>query len=265
MLVSEFQHFVDSVLPPHRALPGDMIGLHVANATNTANRVLVCLEITDAVIAEAVELDCDFILTFHPLIYSPLARLDGRDRVSRLVAELIRRDIGVYCVHTAFDVSPFGTNNLLAEALDLTPTKTLTTSDSDGTGMGLVCSCNISFNELVDRVNRVCGGPVRFVAPVLDNVVSVAIVAGSGMSFFPEALASGAQVFITADVRYHDFHAARGSIGIIDPGHFEMERFVPAGIIELLVSNNCQNTLIESAVDTNPVSSRSTSKFETLA
>ncbi|MBL0322856.1 MAG: Nif3-like dinuclear metal center hexameric protein [Ignavibacteria bacterium] len=104
---------------------GDAIGLQVASKRSDVGRVLVCLEITDAVVAEAIERSCDTILTFHPLIYTPLARLDRSDRVSRCVGDLIAADISVICVHTAFDAFPQGTNLILAERLGLEPLRPL--------------------------------------------------------------------------------------------------------------------------------------------
>ena len=100
--------------------------------------------------------------------------------------------------------------------------------------MGLIATYDGSYDALVQTVADVCGGPVRHCPPPLDSAKRIAIVAGSGMSFYDAALAAHADVFITADVKYHAFHAARGHIGLIDPGHFEMEQFVPSGLCELL-------------------------------
>lgn len=218
------------------------------------------MEITDAVVDEACTLGCDTIVTFHPLIYVPLQALANQDRVARLVARILRADISVVSVHTSFDAFPQGTNALLAEKLGLSITGPLEMA-SDGLlstsglpfGMGVVTACNMSFDELLHRVHSVCGGPLRYSMPVAQTVTKVAIVAGSGMSLYKKALSSGAEVFITADVKYHDFHAATSNIGIIDPGHYEMEQFVPQGLCDTLtpVCDSC--TLIASSVVTSPV------------
>jgi putative NIF3 family GTP cyclohydrolase 1 type 2 len=118
--------------------------------------------------------------------------------------------------------------------------------------MGLIASCDMSFDQLVQHVADACGGPVRFSPAPRSHVTRVAIVAGSGMSFYDDALASNADVFITADVKYHGFHAAMGHIGLVDPGHFEMEQFVPSGLCELLCQHIMNVEFITSAVRTAP-------------
>ncbi len=230
MQLSEFHRVVDFVLPPATALPGDNIGMQVASRRGTARNVLVCLEVTDAVLQEADEIDCDVILTFHPLIYAPLTRLDRNDRVGRLLCALIERDIGLICVHTWFDVFPQGTNHVLALRLGLSPVASL-----DVSGMGLIATAQaIPFATFVKHLADVCGGPVRYVAPPTEVVNRVALVGGSGMSLFNRALQSSVDVFITADVKYHAFHGADGVIGLADPGHYEMEQFVPEGLVHAI-------------------------------
>ncbi len=253
MRLREFQRTVDTILPPSSAMHGDAIGIQVESALETVSRVLICLEITDSVVTEAKQGGFDTILTFHPLIYKPLAQLHRTDRVGRCVAECIRSNISVLSVHTTFDTYPQGTNYLLAKALQLDAQRPLVSSEGPDGGMGLVATCSLHFEELCKRVATVCGGPVRYTPPSENAVFTVAIVGGSGMSFFDDAVASGADVFITADVKYHGFHAASGVIGLIDPGHFEMEQFVPAGLCSLLQPVMPQLAFQTSNVATNPV------------
>lgn len=249
MQLSEFHRVVDFVLPPATAMPGDNIGLQVSSVRGTAQNVLVCLEVTDGVLREADALRCDAILTFHPLIYAPISHFDLSDRVSRLVSELIRRDIALLCVHTAFDAFPQGTNHVLAKRLGLQPLRPL-----DESGMGLIASApSMTFDSFIDRVVEVCGSPVRFVSSPVDVIHTVAIVSGSGMSWFDHAVAQSVDVFLTADVKYHAFHAASGVVGLVDPGHFEMEQFVPEAIVETLRPHvQSQTSMRATSVITNP-------------
>ena len=234
MLVREFTRRLQEVLPPETAMSGDAIGLQVAPKRPDIGRVSVCLEITDQVVDEARSAGHDAIVTFHPLIYSPLRSIDRSDRVGRIVADCIAADIAVYSVHTAFDAYQHGTNLLLCAALGCNPVGPLVPNGDGQSGMGLIASCDVSYETFVQTVADVCGGPVRYSTPPRTNVSRIAIVAGSGMSFYNDALVAGVDVFVTADVKYHAFHAAAGHIGLVDPGHFEMEQFVPAGLTELL-------------------------------
>ena len=265
MLLTEFQRLVEEALPPHAAVQGDAIGLQVESQRQTAHRVLVALELTDEVLVEAEKSACDVVLVFHPLIYRPLAKIDHHDRVGRLVAGLIRSDIALIAVHTSFDALPQGTNAILAEKLGLTVQRTLSPNVDGSFGMGVLATSEspLSIEDLTAKVSAVCGGPLRYGESPAEKITDVAIVAGSGMSYYSEAVESKAQVFITADVKYHDFHAAQNVIGIIDPGHFEMERFVPEGIVSLLrTTHSGIPEMLVSTVDTNPVRYASASPLD---
>lgn len=260
MTLTEFLQCVQRILPPTSAMAGDPIGTQIASSAGIVSKVLTCMEITDAVIDEACKYDCDTIVTFHPLIYVPLKAIAGQDRVARLTARLIRSDISVVCVHTTFDAHRDGTNAILANKLGLSIVAPLerTTVDPNASqdtafGIGIVASCRMSFVELLERVHAICGGPLRYSEPKSSAIERVAIVAGSGMSLYKNAIHCGADVFITADVKYHDFHAATSTIGIIDPGHYEMEQFVPEGM-RLALSAVCQScSFVASSVSTSPV------------
>jgi len=257
MQLRDLQRLIDSVFLPDAAMRGDNIGVHVESASGEVHSILVCLDVTDAVVAEAIERQCNTIIAFHPLIYTPITRLQRTDRVGRILCELIARDISLLCVHTAFDAYPQGTNYLLARKLGLQPQQPLVPSEFGmGYGMGIVAGVEggMEFDELVERISNVCGSPVRFSPPPSPIVRSVAIVGGSGDSFTADALRSGADVFITADLKYHAFHAAVGRIGLIDPGHYEMEQFAIDGIVHAVRPLIPATTSIQrSTVSTNPV------------
>lgn len=254
MLVREFTRRLQEILPPETAMSGDAIGLQVAPKRPELGRVSVCLEITDDVVTEAVASSVDAIVTFHPLIYSPLRSIDRSDRVGRIVADCIAADIAVYSVHTAYDAYQHGTNLLLCNALGCTAIAPLQPATDGETGIGLIAIHEGTYDELVQTVADVCGAPVRHCRPPHDSATRIAIVAGSGMSFYDAAIAAQADVFITADVKYHAFHAAHGHIGLIDPGHFEMEQFVPGGLCELLRVHIPGVDFMESKIVTMPAS-----------
>jgi len=255
MLLSELLQTIERLFPSRFAMPGDAIGVQVEGEAET-NRILVCLEVDDAVIDEALAHRCDTIITFHPLIYSPLTSITRSNRVGTLVQRLIRSSISLISVHTAYDAFPQGTNAILAEKLGLHIVGPLQPTSDSGFGMGLVARTQspMPIDEFVSVVRNVCGGPVKYVEPTSGVVNTVAIVAGSGMSFFDAAVASSADTFLTADVKYHGFHAARNVIGLVDPGHYEMEQFVPAGLSAILRQHVADSVIIHtSSVVTNPI------------
>lgn len=259
MTLREFQNILQRCFPLESAMEGDNVGLQIRSAASVVRNVLCCMEVTDEVVLEAEQLGIDVIVAFHPLIYTPLKRIDENDRVGALVARCIRSGIGVYCVHTAFDAHPRGTNRILAEKLGLTPLATISPNphvqlEGGGeVGMGLITNCDMEFSELLQRLRKVCGGPLRYVPSPVSRVTSVAIVAGSGMSFY-SSVVSRAEVFITADITYHAFHAARNVIGLIDVGHYEMEQFVGHGMAAELRQHLTDCNIHVSRVNPNPIS-----------
>ena len=96
-------------------------------------------------------------------------------------------------------------------------------------------------------------GVVRFTGPLSKNVKKVAICGGAGSFLLPNAIASGADVFVTADYKYHEFFDADGRILIADIGHFESEQFTIELLIEILVKENPNLEIFSTRICTNPV------------
>lgn len=257
MQLREFQQLVDSVLPPAAAMSGDPIGTQVASRRATVQHVYTCFEVTDRVIDEAVRLGCDTIVTFHPLIYAPLRSLTRDDRVGRLVCALIEHDLSLISVHTAFDAHPQGTNALLARHLGVRRRAPLVpVAGMPDFGMGLVGELDqaVPMTAFLQAVERITCSPLRYGNAPSPLISTVAMVAGSGASFLDAAIAAKADVFVTADVKYHAYHAAAGMIGLIDAGHFEMEQFVAQGIRDMLLPRCADRAVVShSTVTDNPV------------
>ncbi|KIL34622.1 hypothetical protein SD71_18450 [Cohnella kolymensis] len=110
---------MERLAPKHYAVPEDKIGLQVGSAAKEVKRVLVALDVNQAVVREAVSLDAELIIAHHAVIYRPLAHLRTDTPSGALAAELLRRDIAVYISHTNLDTAEGGMNDWMAEALGL--------------------------------------------------------------------------------------------------------------------------------------------------
>jgi dinuclear metal center YbgI/SA1388 family protein len=241
-------------------MKGDRIGLQLQSGRETITRVLVTMEVTDAVAEEAISRGADCILSFHPLIFSPLTALTNGERVGRICSRLIKHDIALVVAHTNFDAFPEGTSALYAQHLGLKVERTLVPDAVHaGFGMGVVALLPQALSEdgLAAHLHERSHSPVRFCAGSGKPVERVAIVGGSGASFIDHALATGAEAFITADIKYHDFHRTQGQMALLDPGHYEMEQLVPRGLASVLESiaakANENIEIIRSATVPNPV------------
>ncbi len=256
MLLHQLQNVIDGVLPPATALSGDAIGLQVASVRQTAHHVLIAYELTDEVLDEAVRTDADVVLAFHPLIYRPLSSISDADRVGRLVRGLVLHDVSVIVVHTTLDVHPRGTSWALAERWGFAPLCPIEAASNAPGGMGVLATIPggaVTFEALLEMMFSSTHSMMRYCTPPKHEVSTIGIVAGSGMPWCDAAYRLGADVYITADTKYHDYHAARGRIGLIDPGHHEMERHVPHLLHSLLREHLPTTALTVSSVNTNPV------------
>ncbi len=236
MKICDIVDLIDKVLPQKMALEGDKVGLQVDSAQNT-NKALVCYELTSEVVSEAKKLECKLIIAFHPLIFNPLESISLGERVGRLSSELIRSDISFYSVHTSFDSHPNGSSRLIAEGLGLVNTKILFPNQGNPDwGMGVIGELEQSKDiaEILIECYHIFNSPIKHSRICEKRIKTIAVIAGSGMSWASEILDIAPDIFITADTKYHDYHLFEGKITLLDPGHYEMEQFVVMAIKNIL-------------------------------
>ncbi|MDX1971876.1 MAG: Nif3-like dinuclear metal center hexameric protein [Candidatus Sumerlaeia bacterium] len=125
LALSELLGAINRIAPPTLAESWDNVGLQVGTPSDPVRRVLVALEISDAVLDEAESLGIDCIVTHHPLIFSPLKSLNGSHAQGRFLIRLIRMGSALLCAHTNLDSVPEGTNGVLADLSGLKDRKPL--------------------------------------------------------------------------------------------------------------------------------------------
>lgn len=119
---------LDELAPGHLAESWDNVGYLVGNADKEVDRIMVALELTENVLEEAIAENIDLVITHHPLIFKPMKTLTDDSVIGRMVRKLIKHDIGLYAAHTNLDIAWGGTNDYLAELLDLERVGLLTTT-----------------------------------------------------------------------------------------------------------------------------------------
>ena len=117
--VAEVIAYLESIAPPCYQESYDNSGLQVGDVNKVVSKGLVCLDLTPAVMKEAVEMGANLIITHHPLIFNPLHRITGTNPCEQLVIEAIKRDIAVYSMHTNLDNINVGVNAAFAKKLQL--------------------------------------------------------------------------------------------------------------------------------------------------
>ena len=209
----------------------DNSGLCVGSPEDDVNGVLIALDCTPELVDEAVACGADMIVTHHPLIFSGLKKISPNNQVGLAVTKAIRAGISIYAAHTSADKVLAGVSGDMARRLGLQDVIILQ-KDGDETGLGVVGNLPepISSEQAIELVKQAFSLKAMKTSKPLDGMISrVAMCGGSGGSLIGEARRSGAQLYISGDISYHNFFTEEGFM-IMDIGHYESE----IGIVEIL-------------------------------
>jgi dinuclear metal center YbgI/SA1388 family protein len=362
MKVSEIISVLEEFAPLNYQESYDNSGLQVGDVTAEVTGVLLSLDVTEEIVDEAIARGCNMIVGHHPIIFSGLKRITGRNYVERVVLKAIKNDIAIYACHTNLDNMRAGVNAKIAEKLGLENTSILSLAmnslsklytyapakDADkvrdalfaagagdigkyrecsfntpGTGTfkpgtnadpaigkaggprewvdevkievlvtkekearilkalfeahpyeevayefvalqnpnqeigaGMIGSLPEGVDEMVflgqirDKMGAKC---IKYTQLMGEKVQKVAICGGSGSFLLKEAISAGADMFITADFKYHQFFDAEGRIEIADIGHYESEQYTPELLKAILNEKFANFAFLLSELSTNPV------------
>ena len=227
---------------PERMKIGDWdnVGLLCGRFTTEVETVLVALDPLPDVIAEAVELGAQCIVTHHPLFFDPPRAINETTLAGRSVLELIEHGIAAVNLHTNLDCASGGVNDALAAKLELDNVRILNPAGEDDAGRpyGLLRAGEILQTDLASFagfVKEKLGCPGLRFADAGRPVRCVAVGGGSCGSAIDEVLAAGCDTFVTADLKYNHFEEAKyRGLNLLDAGHFETENPVCAVLARIL-------------------------------
>jgi dinuclear metal center YbgI/SA1388 family protein len=117
MKVADLVACLESLAPPILAEDWDNVGLLVGDLAADVNKVMVCMDLTEPVLAEAIRAKAQLVLTHHPLIFKSVSRVTACE--APVVYDAVRQGLAVYSAHTNLDSAVGGTNDVLADVLDL--------------------------------------------------------------------------------------------------------------------------------------------------
>jgi dinuclear metal center YbgI/SA1388 family protein len=304
--IRQISTFLNQWAPPKVKMDYDNVGLLVGDPNAQVTSILTCLDVTDKVVAEAIETGAELIVAHHPLIFSKIGSINPTDEQGRIIYKLIKNDIGLLVAHTNLDAALDGVSFVLANMLGLDHLKFLEKNydisrkirlitshkDSDAVlkllnyhsaeeahyfdvnsredglkcfeaiidqhnvavlekalnnegmlkegsfqvidlastsqnfGMGVVGEYpedGIGKNEFLHLVSKALNvKAIRFSGDV-DRIKKVAVCGGAGVFLKNKAIQAGAQAFVTADIKYHDYFTEKDNFLLIDVGHYESE------------------------------------------
>jgi len=227
---------MERLAPPWLAEAWDNCGLQVGGYDWPAGRVWVALDPTVAVVETACADGAGLLVTHHPLIFKPLARIDAGTPVGRVIERALTAHMAVYSAHTSLDSAADGLNDLLARRLAITPRGPIEAPASGAPGCGLgrigTLAAPMTLGALAAACRRRLGLATVRVAGHPDLTVdTAALCSGSGGGLVEAFLAGPAQAYISGDLRYHDACSVTAAgRGMIDIGHFGSERIMIADV-----------------------------------
>lgn len=232
--VREIYQYLDGLAPFSLQMDFDNAGFLVGRGDRQVTRLLVSLDITEEVVAEAAELGCQLIVSHHPVIFFPAKSITDADPTGRTLLALAERQIAAVCAHTNLDAVHGGVNDALAQKLGLVQIEQLKQDGVDASGrpygigrVGNTAGVPMYAPAFAAFVKEALGANgVRYV-DARRPVRRVAVGGGACADILKDALAMGCDTFVTADVKYNGFLDAKAlGVNLIDAGHYPTEQVV---------------------------------------
>ncbi|MBQ2209821.1 MAG: Nif3-like dinuclear metal center hexameric protein [Prevotella sp.] len=236
----------------------DNAGLQVGLTEAEVSGALLCLDVNEQIVDEAIRKGCNLIVSHHPLLFRGLKQVSGSDYVQRCVIKAIKNDIVVASMHTNMDNAMNGVNWKIAEKLGLVNGRFFAQKQVDGieAGSGVVGElpqpmAAKDFIQLVkERFQVECAMCNEL---LVRPVKKVAICGGAGDFLLDDAMREGADAFITGEMHYHVYFDHEQQIQICVIGHYQSEQYT-SEIFRDIIQRECPGVRTEIAeTNTNPI------------
>ena len=239
--VSEVRDYFNEKAPYYMKLDFDNVGMLVGFCNASVSKVVTALDITDAVIEEAIDCGAQLIVSHHPLLFDAIKRVTDDDPKGRKIIRMIENGISAICLHTNLDTADGGVNDCLMAALGGRVTGLLDPHGNhpDGRPYGVARLGELpqpmAFDEFLAKTKKsLNSNGLRFVDGG-KPVRKIACCGGSGASDMELAYQAGCDTYVTADLKYdHFLWAKEAGLNLIDADHFCTENVVVPYIKQLL-------------------------------
>lgn len=261
-VINALEHFAP--LPLQESY--DNAGLQVGLTEVEVSGALLCLDVTEDVLSEAVEMGCNLVVAHHPLLFRGLKCISDTDMVQRCVRYAIQNDLCIYAAHTNLDNVEDGVNYRIAEHLGLMDVELMDahkvmvrangTEQTYVSGNGVIGYLPEGEDSLqfLQRVKQAFGVETLMHNELLTRPIqSVAICGGAGDFLLDEAIRHQADAFLTGEMHYHKFHGHEGEIQIGVMGHYQSEQFVTEIFSSVISQEFPELPLFRTTVNTNPI------------
>lgn len=218
----------------------DNAGLQIGLTETEVSGALLCLDVNEAIVDEAIRKGCNLIVSHHPLLFRGLKQISGANYVERTVMRALEHHIAVISMHTNMDNAQGGVNFKIAEKLGLQHVRF---GDAQATDHGSWIIGELSEPEAADdfviEVKKAFDVECAMCNQLLRRPIrTVAICGGAGDFLLDEAIAAGADAFITGEMHYHVYFGHEQEIQICVIGHYQSEQFT-SEIFQQIIHAQC--------------------------
>jgi len=236
----------------------DNAGLQVGLTETEVSGALLCLDVNEKIVDEAIQKGCNLIVSHHPLLFRGLKTISDLTDVQRTVMKAIVHGVCVISMHTNMDNAKGGVNFRIAEKLGLRDVRFFASKIVDGidAGSGVIGDLPeaLAADDFVQAVKKAFDVECAMCNELLRRKIQkVAICGGAGDFLLDEALKAGADAFITGEMHYHQYFGYEQRIQICVIGHYQSEQFT-SEIFREIIERECPGIRTEIAeISTNPI------------
>ena len=252
----------------------DNAGLQVGLTDVEATGALLCLDVTEDVVEEAINQGINLIISHHPLMFKGYKSITGKDYTERCIMNAIKNEITIYSMHTNLDNAPNGVNYKIAEKIGLKNVKVLDPKEymqqesSNNTeenskpsewlmaGSGAIGELEepMTETEFLKHVKKTFeAGCVKHTKLTGRLISKVAICGGAGAFLMEKAVKEYADAFVTGEIKYHDYFYYEDKILATEIGHYESEQYTKDIIQDFLNRKFPSLRTEQTKINTNPI------------
>ncbi len=209
----------------------DNVGLLIGNPEQKVTSILIGLDPTNTLIDEALAIGANTLITHHPVIFKPLPSINTADPSGKLIEKALSNKISIISCHTNLDSATDGVSDILAKSLGLTELRPLLPNKNDtssSTGMGRVgiFTSPVPRDLFIDQVLKGLNmDSVQVAGEIPELIKTVAVCGGSGSDLAAAARTSGADAYLSAEIKHSTaIWATENNFCIIDGTHYGTEQ-----------------------------------------
>ncbi len=234
--VGDIIKVIEEFAPLSLQMDYDNSGLIYGERDSEISGIMITLDVTPAVVAEAIQKGCNMIVSHHPVIFKPIQKIDTAYSTQKALVMAIKKDIAIYASHTNFDFAEGGLNDTLIRALGVENIEYIVKDDITSGRIGDIKSeKSYTLQSFAAKVGAITGDNNITTVGDMNRVVKrIAVINGSGggsESTILQVKEAGADIFITSELKYSVVRLAKDiNCAIIEVGHYDSE----IGFIELM-------------------------------